>query len=103
MRKLKKGFGKYKGTLPFKCFNCEKVGHFASKSPYVKNESSDDKEDHNIKRVSLINTKRTKKRINIKRIITSIRKIKEFTPMRIATYLKKAMNVSLIVTEKRLS
>jgi hypothetical protein len=50
VRKLKKGSGKYKGKFPFKCFNCGKVGHFAAKCPYVKNESSDDEEDHNIKK-----------------------------------------------------
>ncbi|XP_057865580.1 uncharacterized protein LOC131073209 [Cryptomeria japonica] len=29
--RLKKGLYKYKGKLPFKCFNCSKVGHFAAK------------------------------------------------------------------------
>jgi hypothetical protein len=36
IRKLSKGSGKYKGKLPFKCFNYGKVGHFASKCPYPK-------------------------------------------------------------------
>jgi hypothetical protein len=36
VRKLKKGSGKYKGKLPFKCFNCGKVGHFVAKCPYAK-------------------------------------------------------------------
>ncbi|KAJ8622113.1 hypothetical protein MRB53_030642 [Persea americana] len=31
VRKLKKGQGKYKGKLSFKCFNCGDVGHFAAK------------------------------------------------------------------------
>lgn len=31
VKKLKRGFGKYKGKLPFNCFNCGKVGHIASK------------------------------------------------------------------------
>jgi hypothetical protein len=36
IRKIQKGSGKYKGKLPFKCFNCGKIGHFASKFPYPK-------------------------------------------------------------------
>lgn len=28
-----KGKGKYEGQLPFKCFSCNKIGHFASKCP----------------------------------------------------------------------
>jgi hypothetical protein len=41
IRKLKKGSRKYKGKLPFKCFNCEKIGHFANKYPYPKQEDND--------------------------------------------------------------
>jgi hypothetical protein len=52
VRKFKKGYGKYKGKLPFKCFNCGKVGHFAAKSPYAKDESSDNEEDHNVNKGS---------------------------------------------------
>ena len=36
IRKLKKGFGKYKGKLPLKFCNCGKVGHFSSKCTYPK-------------------------------------------------------------------
>jgi hypothetical protein len=36
INKLQKGVGKYKGNLPFKCFNCGKVRNFAAKCPYPK-------------------------------------------------------------------
>ena len=36
VKRLETGSGKYKGKLHFKCFNCDKVGHFASKCPYKK-------------------------------------------------------------------
>jgi hypothetical protein len=49
IRKLKKGSGKYKWKLPFKCFNSRKVGHFSSKCPYPNQEESDDEETQNHK------------------------------------------------------
>jgi hypothetical protein len=36
VRRLKKGSGKYRGKLPFKCFNYGKIGHFSSKCPHNK-------------------------------------------------------------------
>jgi hypothetical protein len=46
IKKLQKGSGKYKGKLPFKCFNSGKVGHFGSKCPCLK-EDPEDEEDKN--------------------------------------------------------
>lgn len=34
MRRLKKGSKKYKGKLSIKCFDCRKIGHYASRSTF---------------------------------------------------------------------
>ena len=36
VKKLDRGLGKYKGKLPFKFFNCGRVGHYAAKCPHKK-------------------------------------------------------------------
>jgi hypothetical protein len=47
VKRLKKGSGKYKGKLPFKCFNCGKIGNFANKCPHKRNDQTcDDEEKH---------------------------------------------------------
>ena len=45
--RLKKGSSKYKGKIPFKCFKCGKIGHFASKCPHKqKRQTFDDEENY---------------------------------------------------------
>jgi hypothetical protein len=47
VKRLKKGSGKYKGKLPFKCFNYGKIGHFSNKCPHKgKDQTCDDGEKH---------------------------------------------------------
>jgi hypothetical protein len=56
VRRLKRGSGKYQGKLPFKCFNCGKIGHFSSKCPHKKkdkkDQNSDDEKNYKFKKYS---------------------------------------------------
>jgi hypothetical protein len=40
VKRLKKGLGKYKGKLPFKCFNYGRIGHFSNKCPQKKHDQN---------------------------------------------------------------
>ena len=51
LRRLKKGSGKYKGKMPFKCFKCGKICYFASKCPHKqKSQTSNDEENYTFKK-----------------------------------------------------
>lgn len=54
MRRLKKGSRKCKGKLPFKCFNCERIGHYAARCTYkednYKRSNDDNKRKDNYRR-----------------------------------------------------
>ena len=77
IKKLLKGSGKYKGKLPFKCFDCGKVGHFASKCPYSKGTSEDGKDTRKFFKRPL------SKRTTIKKIRTSLQKMKTVGPIQV--------------------
>ena len=44
LKQLERGTWKYKGKIPLKWFRCGRIGHFASKCPYPKQDYSDEKE-----------------------------------------------------------
>jgi hypothetical protein len=47
VKRLKKGSGKYKGKLSFKCFNCGRIGYFSNKCPHKgKDQTCDDEEKY---------------------------------------------------------
>ena len=50
VRKLKRGTGRYKGKIAFKCFNFGKIGHFASKCPYAKRSYSNEESENKYKK-----------------------------------------------------
>ena len=65
IKKLQKGSRKYIGKIPFKCFNCGKIGHFQSKCPYPKKDSEDEDDkskQYKKKKENLTIRKSTKKK-----------------------------------------
>ncbi|GLJ28203.1 hypothetical protein SUGI_0553970 [Cryptomeria japonica] len=44
-KRLPRGKGKYKGKLPLKCFNCDKIGHMDSNCPDKDDEKKEYKDD----------------------------------------------------------
>jgi hypothetical protein len=63
VRRLKTGSGKYNGKLPFKCFNCGKVGHFSTKCPHKgKEQNSADEERVPRKKYNNVNKYKKKKK-----------------------------------------
>jgi hypothetical protein len=61
VKRLKKGSGKYKGKLPFKCFNYGRIGHFSNKCPRKgKDQTCDDEEKY--KNINLFKEKNFKKK-----------------------------------------
>lgn len=52
IRRLRRGSGKYKGKLPFKCFKCGRIGNFASKCPYGKEDSAKQEEGSKMKKMA---------------------------------------------------
>ena len=81
VRKLKKGSNKYKGKLPFKCFNYGKIGHYSKRCPYLEKEDSNDEQDH-------------KKRAKLETRKYSIRKV--CTPKKKVAHLMRVMMMNLM-------
>ena len=72
IKKLERGTRKYKGNIPLKCFNCGKIGHYASKCPYPKQDDIDDEEPCNHKKYQNNKTIYKKKFKNQKKTIYSM-------------------------------
>jgi hypothetical protein len=78
VRKMKRSFGEYKGMLPFKCFHCDKVGHFVSRCPFKEN-NTNKKERKSINKLKKFKMKKSFKRKNFysKKISTILHILKK--------------------------
>ena len=89
IRKLKRGTDKYKGMLPLKCFNCDGIGHIASKCPYSKNKGSDEEEDPKKKNKNKQETTEGTKINSSRKVSTQRKTTPHQTRMMIVTVIQK--------------
>ena len=87
MRRLKRGQGKYKGKLPFKCFKSGIIGHFSPKF-HMKIGQAKARKNHNIEKVE---TSINKTQMQIRR--NSINKRKAYTSKKLVLKMKKGVTV----------
>jgi hypothetical protein len=91
VRKLKKGTKKYKGMLPLKCFDCDKIGHFVNKCPMLRSKI-------------VMKRKIPRKKINIKRETRKIKgKYSRKTSTQEKTILHPMKMMKEIVTHREFS
>ncbi|XP_043699332.1 uncharacterized protein LOC122650094 [Telopea speciosissima] len=72
VRKLTRGKGKYQGKVPFKCFRCGDIGHYATSCPQKKNFKGNGDEDNNNNKEKFNGKKKfTKRRFPKKKVFIS--------------------------------
>ena len=58
INKLERGTAKYKGKLPLKSFNCERIGYFSTKCTYTKQDENEENETSRFKKSRTWNKKK---------------------------------------------